>query len=185
MADAAVPLRADADVVSLVHEGGVNYRLTLADLELLAPNEAELRALVPAFFRVAMRRAIPEMSRTGPSQYPRSALQIFRQLYGGYLIAGKVYSRAEFRDGRYHVQLTGGLDREALAAKFLDGEVRVTNPNGAAESAIWRSSPSRETRMVPLPRAMDSPVPRTRSTGFPIGVRVSISRTRKTSESGR
>ncbi|MEM7353823.1 MAG: hypothetical protein AAF657_23690 [Acidobacteriota bacterium] len=113
-----------------------NYRLTQDDLDLLADNETELRAQIPAFFRVAMRKAIPEMQRTGPVQYPRSALQIFEQMYGGFLIDGKVYTKAEYRDGRYAVLMENGVEEEEFNAKFLNGEVRVTNPNGASESAI-------------------------------------------------
>ena len=117
-----------------------NYRLTARDLRILAPNEAELRVQVPAFFRVEMRRANPDMQRTGPAQYPRSALQIFRQMYGGYLVEGKLYRKAEFRDGTWKVLLNGGVDKEVFQEMgpeaFLSGEVRITNPNGAAESAI-------------------------------------------------
>jgi hypothetical protein len=113
-----------------------NYQLTREDLEVLADNERQLKAQIPAFFRVEMREAIPEMRRTGPVQYPRSALQIFRQMYGGYLVDGKIYSQAELRDGRYTVLLNEGVDEEDYFEKFLDGEVRITSPTGAAESAV-------------------------------------------------
>ena len=115
-----------------------NYQLSRSDLDLLAANERELKAQIPAFFRVEMRRAIPEMRRTGPVQYPRSALQIFVLKYGGYLVEGRLYSGAELADGRYRVLMEqGGIAEEAYwQAKFLDGEVRITSPNGAAESAI-------------------------------------------------
>ncbi len=76
-----------------------NYQLTQVDLELMAPNETELKAQIPAFFRVELRKGIPEMRRTGPVQYPRSALQIFRLMYGGYLVDGKIYTRAGRRVG--------------------------------------------------------------------------------------
>ena len=118
-----------------------NYRLTQSDLALLAPNEENLKAQIPAFFRVEMRRAIPEMRRTGPTQYPRSALQIFMLKYGGYLVEGKLYRHAEATAGRYEVMLKDGVDREAFERRegetpTLEGEVRVTSPTGAAESAI-------------------------------------------------
>ncbi len=117
-----------------------NYQLTQEDLELLVDNELELKAQIPAFFRVEMRAANPDMLRTGPVQYPRSALQIFRQMYGGYLVDGKIYSKAEYRDGVYRVLMEDGVDKnelfEGFLEKFLEGEVRVTSPNGAAESAI-------------------------------------------------
>ncbi len=80
-----------------------NYELTQEDLDLLAPNEAELKAQIPVFFRVELRKGIPEMDRTGPAQYPRSALQIFQLKYGGYLVDGKIYTRVEHRDGQYVV----------------------------------------------------------------------------------
>jgi hypothetical protein len=67
-----------------------NYQLTLEDLELLAPNEAELKIRIPAFFRVEWRRANPDMRREGPAQYPRSAPEEFRQRYGGLMIDGVV-----------------------------------------------------------------------------------------------
>ncbi len=113
-----------------------NYQLTREDLDLLAPNEEELRAQIPVFFRVEMRRAIPEMDRTGPAQYPRSALQIYRLLYGGYLVDGKIYTEVEHSDGRYVVPMRNGIPEEEYREKFLTGEVRITSPNGAAESAI-------------------------------------------------
>ncbi|MEM7351248.1 MAG: hypothetical protein AAF657_10610 [Acidobacteriota bacterium] len=129
------------DYASLVEIGpwdDRNYRLTRQDLDLLAPNEKALKAQIPAFFRVEMRRAIPEMRRTGPVQYPRSALQVFILKYGGYLVEGKIYPGAELEDGRYRVLTEeGGVAEEAFwQQKFLDGEVRITSPNGAAESAI-------------------------------------------------
>ena len=117
-----------------------NYGLKIEDLGLLAPNEHEQTDPIPVFFRVEMRRARPEMRRSGPAQYPRSALQIFRQLYHGYLVNGKIYRRAVRHDGRFHVltgrEPIGELDEAGNVVKFLSGEVRITSPNGAAESAI-------------------------------------------------
>ncbi len=118
-----------------------NYQLTSKDLELLADNETELKAQIPAFFRVELRQGIPDMQRTGPVQYPRSALQIFRKMYGGYLVDGKIYQGATVQDGEYKilmdpVRYKGIPEKEYWAEKFLNGEVRVTSPNDAAESAI-------------------------------------------------
>jgi hypothetical protein len=45
-----------------------NYALTQEDLALLAPNEAELYDPIPAFFRVELRRAFPQMKRSGALQ---------------------------------------------------------------------------------------------------------------------
>jgi hypothetical protein len=115
-----------------------NYLLTQADLGWLAPNEAELGDPIPVFFRVEMRKANPRMARQGPAQYPRSALQIFYQEYGGYLVDGKLYRHVTVKDGRFVVlRDRGGMSQEDFAhEKALGGEVRVTNPTGAAESAV-------------------------------------------------
>ena len=116
-----------------------NYQLTADDLELLADNEAELYVLVPAFFRIQLRRERPDMLREGPVQYPRSSLPWFENRYGGYLVDGQLYHAVRFQNGIYTVDTSAELGRaeEAWAAeRFLDGEVRVTTPEGAAESAI-------------------------------------------------
>jgi hypothetical protein len=52
------------------------------------------------------------MPREGPAQYPRSALQIFLQQCGGYLVDGKLYSDVRLEDGRYQVVLENGVDYE-------------------------------------------------------------------------
>ncbi len=115
-----------------------NYQLTAEDLGLLADNEAELYVLVPAFFRVELRRERPQMQRTGSVQYPRSSLPWFENRYGGYLIGGRLYRSVAYRDGAYAVDTgeQGATPEEWQATRFLSGEVRVTNPQGAAESAI-------------------------------------------------
>lgn len=128
-----------ADLARLGPWDDRNYALTAEDLEVLAPNEEEMADPIPVFFRVEMRRAMPRMRRTGPGQYPRSALQVFRLLHTGYLVEGRFYKGAR-REGDRFVVVT---DHEPVArldddgtVRFLDGEVRVTSPNGAAESAI-------------------------------------------------
>ncbi len=115
-----------------------NYQLTHQDLALLAPNEAELTEAIPAFYRVELRRLMPQMLRSGKVQYPRSALPRFLVEYGGYLIDGQFYRKAERRDGRFVVIQDEGLpaDSEGKAIRALTGEARVTSPNDAAESAI-------------------------------------------------
>ncbi len=142
---------ARVDYSSLKHFGpwdDRNYQLTSEDLELLADNEAELYVLVPAFFRVELRRERPEMLRTGSVQYPRSSLPWFENRYGGYLIDGRLYDSVSYSEGGYLVDTEseeGVTPDEWKASKFLHwrangesliGEVRVTNPTGAAESAI-------------------------------------------------
>ena len=120
-----------------------NYLLTAEDLELLAPNEAEISEAIPAFYRVALRRAIPELQRSGPAQYPRSALPRFLILYGGYLYNGKLYRSIEKHGGHFVLVLDdeNAIDESAFyerleAPDALTTDVRVTSPNGAAESAV-------------------------------------------------
>lgn len=129
------------DYASLVKLGpwdDRNYTLTLEDLSYLAPNESEQLAAIPAFFRVEMRKAQPGMSRTGPGQYPRHAFPIFMQMFQGYTIKGTTYRRAERVGDRYVVELDpGATSHEPDAGQdFVSGEVRITTPVGAAESAI-------------------------------------------------
>lgn len=129
------------DYTALVHFGpwdDRNYELTRGDLALLGANEAQIRTPIPAFFRVELRRSIPGLERENDVRYPLSALNVFRQNFGGYLV-GETYYRKATREGeRYYVD----LDRSASAADSgpvtdaLSGEARVTNPEGAAESAI-------------------------------------------------
>jgi len=119
-----------------------NYQLTQEDLKLFAPNEAELRIPIPAWYRVELRKGIPDMLREGPAQYPHSALPAYRIEYGGYLVNGQIYRRAEYVESkdRFRVLMADGIAKEDFeaqkAARFLNGEVRVTSPEGAAESAI-------------------------------------------------
>ncbi len=115
-----------------------NYRLTVEDLEWLADNEEELYVLVPAFFRVELRRERPDMLSSGPVQYPRSSLPWFELRYGGYLVDGRLYRGVSYQEGRYVVNTTaqGRTVEDWEAEGFVSGEVRVTTPTGAAESAI-------------------------------------------------
>jgi len=125
-----------------------NYQLTSADLALLAPNEGELRDPIPAFFRVLYRRVEPDTPRTGPAQYPRSAFNVFRQTYGGYLVDGLLYTEVTWTGGRYYIETNDGVAPAAgEGTDFVSGEVRVTNPTGAAESAI-KISPVDTNRVI-------------------------------------
>lgn len=116
-----------------------NYRVTKEDLDLLAANEQELKDPIPVFFRVEMRKANPGMPKTGVPQYPRSALQIFEQKYGGYLVNKRLYKGAIYRNGRFQVVQEKGITEEEfedLREKALSGDVRVSSPTGGAESAV-------------------------------------------------
>jgi len=120
-----------------------NYNLTADDLRVLAPNENQLYDPLPVFFRVQLRKNWPELPKEGPAQYPRSALQIYQGLYSGYKVGDQIFRRAEFNAGRYILIGPGPADeaRQAAPRRLLLGEVRVTIPEGAAESAI-KASPS-------------------------------------------
>lgn len=126
-----------------------NYDLTLEDLRVLSPDESQIRDRTPAFFRVRMRQAWPELRKTGPAQYPRHAYVIFRQMFGGYLVNDVLYASAERVDGRWVLDSTGSraVDDPAAEVDFVSGEVRITNPNGAAESAI-KVSPADPNRVI-------------------------------------
>ncbi len=126
-----------------------NYRLTREDMAVLSPGEMDLKDTVPLFFRIEMRRARPDFRTSGEAQYPRSALQIFRQMFGGYLVDGKLYRKATRIGQRYYVEMDAGMDQAAFTAgaDFVSGEVRITNPTGAAESAI-KISPANTNRVV-------------------------------------
>ena len=111
-----------------------NYQLTRADLAWLAPNEAELKDPIPAFFRVFLRKSNPDLARDGVL-YPRSALQIFEQMHKGYLINGKIYRSVVYQGDRFRVIEEKGVALEE-AVDALTSDVRITSPEGAAESAV-------------------------------------------------
>lgn len=117
-----------------------NYQLTQEDLALLAPNEAELTEGIPAFYRVELRKTMPEMLRSGKAQYPRSALPRFLVERGGFLFEGKIYRNVGRQaDGRWVLKLDDGMESKTFLAqqqRALAGEVRISSPVGAAESAI-------------------------------------------------
>ena len=117
-----------------------NYMLTAADLQLLAPNEAELISPVPVFFRVMLREEFPEMRRTGSVQYPRSALNYFKMRFNGYLINGELFDSVNYsRDSGYSVITENGqtpADMLFDSVRALESNVQVNGPGGAAESAI-------------------------------------------------
>ncbi len=119
-----------------------NYELTLADLALLPADERENSVPLPAFFRVELRKAFADLDMNEGSRYPLSALNVFLQNFGGYLINGKYYRGATNDASRYYVLLDQGepSPEKSAGAKaetdFVSGDVRVTSPVGAAESAI-------------------------------------------------
>jgi len=116
-----------------------NYALTARDLALLSDNEAEQSEGIPAFFRVELRRNYPSLLRSGPVQYPRSALPWFLITHRGYQVDGKFFRGAQREPSGQWTVLTDTPVAEFDAqgnVRSLEGEVRVTNPTGAAESTI-------------------------------------------------
>ncbi len=139
--DAAKGVDRRVDYASLAQVGpwdDRNYLLTAEDLALLPPGERTQLDAIPAFFRVEMRRKNPGMPRTGEAQYPRSALQIFYLRHGGFLIDGLLYRRAVRRNGAFVVlkEQPVTLEEWSEENKALAGDVRVTSPTGASESAV-------------------------------------------------
>jgi PKD repeat protein len=116
-----------------------NYALTKDDLKYLSPNEADSYAPLPAFYRVELRKANPNLPKEGSAQYPRVAVNGYMQKYGGVLINGEVFNAIRaLGDGRYEVrrEKEGEVDRSGILPNFLSGEKRMTTPTGAAESAV-------------------------------------------------
>ena len=131
----------DVDYNSLKQYGAWddrNYSLTSEDLKALSPNEADLKDIIPAFYRVELRNRYPELLKTGPAQYPRSALQYFRMEYQGFSIDGDYYRKIRRLDEGYEVIVSedSKLPKSKSNLKMSQTEHRVSNPEGAAESAI-------------------------------------------------
>ena len=115
-----------------------NYSLTRADLDLLSAEEAEQRALVPAFYRVELRKRYPDLPKTGSHQYPRSTMPRFRIEHGGYLIDGRLYRVAHRTETGFEVdRSTVWMERDDWQTKksgrALDGEARL---GPGAETAV-------------------------------------------------
>ena len=111
-----------------------NYSLDADDLKVLAPNEAEMRPLVPAFYRVELRKRYPDMPKTGQHQYPRSTLPRFLVDYGGLLIDGQLYRSAHRTETGFEVKTENPwMGQQEWAEKKLTGEVRL---GPGAETAI-------------------------------------------------
>ncbi|MEM9058550.1 MAG: hypothetical protein AAGD86_13805, partial [Pseudomonadota bacterium] len=116
-----------------------NYALTAKDLALLSDNERELSEGIPAFYRVELRRQYPDLMRTGPVQYPRSALPWFFVKHTGFKIGDRFYRKAQREaDGSWNVITSAPVAEldDKGQVRSLEGEVRVTSPAGAAESTI-------------------------------------------------
>lgn len=126
-----------------------NYGLTRDDLAWLADHEEELREPLPAFFRVALRKARPGLAPDRPVRYPMHALNVFRQRFGGYLVDGEYYRGVARRDGRYLVDRSSLVPSPAVddGTDAASQEYRVTNPERAAEAAM-AIDPTDSSRVV-------------------------------------
>ncbi len=117
-----------------------NYLLTSSDLQILAPNEAELISPVPVFFRVLYRQENPATPRTGEPQYPRALLNYFKMRFDGYLLDGQIFRQLEYRAGQgYEVQQVAGQTPVGMieeAVRGLSANIQVNGPGTAAESAV-------------------------------------------------
>ena len=117
-----------------------NYELNQEDLALLGENEIELSVRAPLFYRIEIRKRFGNLLTEGPVQYPRSTLPRFLVEYGGFLIDGVLYRKAVLVDDRFHVDISKPWmteqEYENRIGRSLAGDVRVTSPVGAAESAV-------------------------------------------------
>jgi|GEM_PF-3997377 len=115
-----------------------NYDLQLDDLALLPPGDETLRVAIPAFYRVELRRRFPGMSKSGPLQYAHSVKLAFMAAYDGFLVDGKLYSKAEFDGTRWSIDLDKpiAIRNEAGETESLMGDVQISSPSGGRESAI-------------------------------------------------
>ena len=119
-----------------------NYQLTREDLKVLSANEEELRDLIPAFYRVELRKRYSDLQKTGLHQYPHSAKPRFRVEYGGYLINGSYYRKASRTGDTFTVDMSKPfMGAYEWARKNLQGETRVA-PGAETAIAINPVNPS-------------------------------------------
>ena len=111
-----------------------NYSLTKQDLAYLPANEAQFADPIPAFFRVLMRKGGATSTGT-VSPYPRSAVNIFRDLYKGFVIDGATYL---------------GIGRDGNSWYFLED----SNMSAEARWIRWRSARARASRPPSMSRSI-------------------------------
>jgi hypothetical protein len=117
-----------------------NYTLTAADLAWLPEDDRRHTDPVPAFYRIELRRRWQLDLRAEGKHYPRRAFNQFVLEAKGFLIDGAYHRDVRRRpDGRFDVHVSALPERgegDWDWPKFLSGEVRLSTPTGAAESAI-------------------------------------------------
>ncbi len=109
-----------SSLTQMGHWDDRNYQLTAADLKFLSPNEKEVSAQIPVFFRVELRKAWPHLATKGSAQYPRAAWPMFKRKYGGIERNGKIW----------------GPDFNANRVVPVNGELRITQIRNANEPTI-------------------------------------------------
>ncbi|MCB1629054.1 MAG: hypothetical protein KDI48_15105 [Xanthomonadales bacterium] len=117
-----------------------NYALTAADVAWLPESDRQHGDPVPAFFRIELRRRWQLDLEADGKHYPKRALNQFLLEAKGYLINGHYYRDVRRQaDGQFEIQHSDQPEQGEADwdwPKFLSGEVRLSTPNGAAESAI-------------------------------------------------
>ena len=114
-----------------------NYRLTADEVALLSKNEADAIIAIPAFYRIEMRKANPNLPRSGPAQYPRSALNGYLAKYVGYQVDGATYTSIRSNGSGGYDLVFGERASGQVFPNFLSGsEKRVSSPAGGAETAV-------------------------------------------------
>lgn len=113
-----------------------NYNLTTEDVALLSENEKDIKDPIPAFFRVELRKNYPNLPRTGNAQYPRSALQMYIQMHGNYIVNGRNFDNVRYAENEYTFQRDGRNASGRSTGGSSTGEVRIAAPPSSDESAI-------------------------------------------------
>jgi hypothetical protein len=112
-----------------------NYQLTFEDLAALPEGEEQLKIAIPAFFRVQLRKANPQWPTKGSAQYPRSAPELFREIYGGFLREGVLYGYTE-NQTTPETLATRNLDVPPGIQATVQQEIKISTAGGRAETAI-------------------------------------------------
>ncbi|GAB4367843.1 MAG: hypothetical protein Kow0062_00530 [Acidobacteriota bacterium] len=113
-----------------------NYLLTSDDLAALGADAQALRGPLPAFFRVALHRALPSLRECRKRRYPTWALNVYLSRYGGYLVDGRLHTRVRRESGRFLVVTGTAPEAAPDGSDGLVGEARLGNEPFESESAL-------------------------------------------------
>jgi hypothetical protein len=107
-----------------------NYEVTKADLNYLAPDEAELADPIPAFFRIELRKQFPHLRRSGPAQYPRAAVPMFYNMHNGLIWDGELVETRGKEGPEERVVVNGEIQlNQVLGANEVTVEINPANPS--------------------------------------------------------